>query len=57
LAEGSPLAWLEEGDDISLAGATLRGQNLWWYFALLVLVLLLLEMTVLAWPSVKTQIT
>jgi len=53
LAEGSPLRWVEEGDDISLAGTAIRGQNLWWYLAAGVLLLLLVEMAVLAWPTVK----
>jgi hypothetical protein len=54
LAEGSPLRWVEEGDEISLAGAAIHGQNLWWYLALAVLLLLLAEMVVLAWPQVQT---
>jgi hypothetical protein len=53
LAQDSPLRWVEEGDDISLAGATIRGQTMWWYLALAVLLLLLAEMAVLAWPQVK----
>ena len=55
LAEGSPLRWVEEGDDISLAGAAIRGQNLWWYLAAAVLLLLIAEMIVLAWPQVKAR--
>jgi hypothetical protein len=54
-AGDSPLRWVEEGDDISLAGAAIRGQNLWWYLAAVVLLLLLAEMTVLAWPTVKAM--
>ena len=53
LADGSQLRWVEEGEDISLAGATIRGQNLWWYLALAVLLLLLAEMLVLAWPQIQ----
>ncbi len=53
LAEGSQLRWVEEGEDISLAGATIRGQSLWWYLALAVLLLLLAEMLVLAWPQIQ----
>lgn len=55
LAEGSTLKWVEEGDDISLAGATIRGQNLWWYLALAVLILLLAEMAVVGWPMLKVM--
>jgi hypothetical protein len=53
LAEGSQLRWVEEGDEISLAGTQIRGQDLWWYLALGVLLLLLAEMLVLAWPQLK----
>jgi hypothetical protein len=53
LAEGSQLSWVEEGDDISLAGAQINGQNLWWYLAAAVLLLLIAEMIVLAWPKVQ----
>ena len=57
LAAGSPLQWLEEGDEISLAGAAIRGQNLWWYLVLVVFVVLLLEMFTLAWPHLKPAAT
>jgi hypothetical protein len=53
LAAGSQLRWVEEEDDISLAGTTIRGQNLWWYLALAALLLLLAEMAVLAWPHLR----
>ena len=56
LAEGSQLSWVEEGDDISLAGAQINGQNLWWYLAAAVLLLLIAEMIVLAWPKL-TEMT
>jgi hypothetical protein len=51
LAADSQLSWVEEGDEIPLAGATISGQNLWWYLAAAVLLLLLAEMAVLAWPK------
>lgn len=53
--EGTTLRWVEAGEDISLAGAAIRGQSTWWYLALAVLLLLLAEMIVLAWPSLRTQ--
>jgi hypothetical protein len=53
LTEGSQLRWVEEGDEISLAGAAIRGQNLWWYLAAAVLLLLIAEMIVLAWPQLS----
>ncbi len=53
--EGTTLRWVEASEDISLAGAAIRGQSSWWYLALAVLVLLLAEMVVLAWPSLRMQ--
>lgn len=48
------IRWVGPGEEISLAGATIRGQNLWWWLALLaVLACLLVEMTVLAWPNLR----
>ena len=55
-SEGTSLRWVEAGEDISLAGATIRGQSSWWYLALAVLVLLLAEMAVLAWPALRPQV-
>lgn len=55
LAEGAKIRWVEAGEDISLAGAAIRGQSSWWYLALIVLILLLLEMVVLAWPALRPQ--
>lgn len=55
LAEGSQVSWVEEGDEISLAGAQINGQNLWWYLAAAVLLLLIAEMIVLAWPKVQSM--
>jgi hypothetical protein len=56
LTAGSSLRWVEPGEDISLAGAAIRGQSSWWYLALAVLLLLLAEMLVLAWPSLRPQV-
>jgi len=47
----APIVWLERGVPISLEGATVWGQNLWWWLALAVLLCLMAEMMVLFWPS------
>ncbi|QDU27930.1 hypothetical protein ETAA8_30210 [Anatilimnocola aggregata] len=56
LTAGSSLRWVEPGEDISLAGAAIRGQTSWWYLALAVLLLLLAEMVVLSWPALRPQV-
>lgn len=53
--EGTTLRWVEASEEVSLAGAAIRGQTTWWYLALAVLLLLLAEMMVLAWPSLRPQ--
>jgi hypothetical protein len=50
ITAGTSWSWLTEDDEISLAGATIQGQNLWWYLVAAVLLLLLGEMLLLAWP-------
>jgi hypothetical protein len=50
-AQATGASWLGPGDEISLAGAAVRGQGSWWWLALSVLLLLALEMTVIAWPT------
>jgi hypothetical protein len=60
LLEDNRLSWVNAGEAISLAGAQLRGQDSWWYLALLVLVALLVEMFILArsyLSSSKTTLT
>ncbi|MBC7852054.1 MAG: BatA domain-containing protein, partial [Pirellulaceae bacterium] len=54
-ASGTNLGWVGVGEDISLAGATIQGQNWWWYLVLFVFGCLLLEMGILAWPSVRPR--
>jgi hypothetical protein len=49
-AQSADLAWVAPGEEISLAGAAIRGQNSWWWLVLAVLALLLVEMSVLTWP-------
>jgi hypothetical protein len=51
LSQTANLRFVAQGDEISLAGATIRGQNFWWWLALAaVLVCLITEMAILAWP-------
>lgn len=53
LAASPNIRLIQAGDDVSLAGSTLGGHHRWWYLVLAVLVMLLLEMSVLAWPHVR----
>ncbi|MCA9270169.1 MAG: hypothetical protein KDA41_16925, partial [Planctomycetales bacterium] len=52
LAGDAKLRWVGANEEISLAGATIRGQDWWKRLALAVLVLLLVEIAILAWPAV-----
>ncbi len=45
--------WVGHGEQISLSGAEVWGQDTWWWLILLLLVALLVEMFILAWPSIK----
>ena len=47
--------WIAPGETISVEGAQVWGQNLWWWFALAVLGCLLLEMAVLARPAHRPE--
>jgi hypothetical protein len=47
--------WVARGEPISLTGAEVWGQDSWWWLALAVLSCLLIELTVLAWPSMARQ--
>jgi hypothetical protein len=51
--EDIPISWVGAGDRISLAGATISGQNTWVLLVLAVLVLLLAEILILAWPVLR----
>ena len=51
IAAESPLSWVRAGDTISLAGSQIRGQSSWWYLTLAVLIFLLAELLILAWPK------
>lgn len=52
LSQTANLRFVSPGEEISLAGATIRGQNFWWWLALAaVLACLIAEMGILAWPN------
>ena len=54
LSQTANLRFVAQGDEISLAGATIRGQNFWWWLALAaVLVCLVAEMAILALPNLR----
>jgi hypothetical protein len=48
-----PISWVAAGDRISLAGATISGQNTWILLVLAVLLILLAEILILAWPAMS----
>jgi len=48
--------WVPRGQPISLTGAEIWGQDTWWWLMLTMLVCLLLELTILAWPTVSQSI-
>jgi len=52
LRESENLSFVAPGEEISLAGQAIRGQNSWWWLALAVLLLLLAETSVLAVPTI-----
>ena len=54
LGEGN-YRWVPAGGTISLEGAQVQGQDLWRWFMLALLVCLLLELAVLAWPLVAKE--
>jgi hypothetical protein len=54
-ASGTNLGWVGVGEDISLAGPTKSGEKTWWYLVFFVFGCLLVEMGILAWPSVRPQ--
>ena len=47
---GEQLRFVNEGEEISLAGDARLGQSSWWWLIVLVLLILLVEMAMLAWP-------
>jgi hypothetical protein len=55
-AADSEVRLVSAGDTISLAGAQISGQNSWKWLVLLVLLFLLAEIALLAWPMVKVRL-
>lgn len=53
---GVPFRWVGRGEAIRLDGGSVSGRELWKALLLLVLGCLLLEMTVLAWPSLGRDV-
>lgn len=47
--------WLERGDTLSLEGAAVAGSSLWKWLMALVLLALLAELAVLAWPQLTRE--
>ena len=43
--------WLEAGESISMEGSQVRGRDFWKWLVVVVIVFLLTEMTILAWPN------
>jgi hypothetical protein len=54
-AASGQLRWIGPADEIGLAGTAIHAQTSWWWLALLVLALLLGEMAILAWPTIRPQ--
>ncbi len=53
LAAGTNLHWVSAGETISLAGNALFGTETWWWLIVVVLGMLILEMSILAWPTYR----
>lgn len=49
------VGWVGAGEDISLAGAQIRGQHCWWWLIVAVLGLLLVELTILLGSTLKAR--
>lgn len=49
-----PIEWVAAGETIGLDGTTIMGQNTWILLVLAVLLLLLAEILVLAWPAMSS---
>ena len=48
--------WLESDETISVEGARIRGRDLWKWLIGAVLIFLLTEMQILAWPNRRPEI-
>lgn len=53
---GANIRWIGYGDEISLEGAQISGHDLWFWLMLCVLLCLLAELTVLAWPQATQEV-
>lgn len=51
----SHFAWVARYDEISLEGGQVRGQDLWWWLIAAVLVALLVEWLIIAWPQLSRE--
>ncbi|MBC8874829.1 MAG: BatA domain-containing protein [Planctomycetes bacterium] len=49
------VGWVGPGEDISLAGAQIRGQDSWWWLIIVVLAVLFVELMILASSAMKTR--
>ncbi len=51
----SKFRWIAPGEAVSIEGAAVRGQNLWWWLVATVAACLIVEMTALAWPGLSAS--
>jgi hypothetical protein len=54
-AQPAHFRWVARGEQISLSGAEVWGQDTWWWLILIVLCCLFVELTILAWPSLTQE--
>jgi hypothetical protein len=47
--------WVDRGESVNMNGTTAWGQSLWWWLAALMLVALLAEMVICAWPAWRAR--
>jgi hypothetical protein len=47
--------WISSAELVSIEGAAVRGQNLWWWLVATVAACLVIEMTTLAWPMMRAS--
>jgi hypothetical protein len=56
-AASGKVRWIAPGELVSIEGASVRGQNLWWWLVATVAACLVVEMTALAWPAFRGKPT
>ena len=54
LAALTNFRWVGPTDEISVEGATVEGQRLWWWLAVTLIACLAAEMSILAWPALQS---